>query len=38
MRLMELDRLVDSSKIKKAIESMYTAYLPKGSTPWVYLR
>lgn len=34
----ESDRLVESSKIRKAIESMYTAYLPKGSTPWIYLR
>ena len=33
-----LDRLVDSSKIKKAIDSLYTAYLPKGASPWVYLR
>ena len=31
------DRLVDSNKIKKAIESMFTAYLPKGASPWVYL-
>ena len=32
------DRLVDSGKIKKAIDSLYTAYLPKGSSPWAYLR
>jgi DNA mismatch repair protein MLH1 len=32
-----IDRLVDSSKIKKAIDSLYTAYLPKGASPWVYL-
>ncbi|KAL7423487.1 DNA mismatch repair protein Mlh1 [Cryptotrichosporon argae] len=30
-------RLVDSSKIKRAVESLYTAYLPKGSSPFVYL-
>jgi DNA mismatch repair protein MLH1 len=32
------DRLVESSKIKKAIESLYTTVLPKGASPWVYLR
>ena len=32
------DRLVDSSKIRKAVEAMYTAFLPKGASPWVYLR
>ncbi|KAI9637283.1 putative MUTL-like protein 1 [Dioszegia hungarica] len=31
------NRLVESPKIKKAIDSMYTAYLAKGSNPWVYL-
>ncbi|WWC90838.1 uncharacterized protein L201_005775 [Kwoniella dendrophila CBS 6074] len=31
------NRLVDSTKIKKAIDSLYTAYLPKGASPWVYL-
>ncbi|ODN92837.1 DNA mismatch repair protein MLH1 [Cryptococcus wingfieldii CBS 7118] len=31
------NRLVESSKIKKALESLYTAYLPKGSTPFIYL-
>ncbi|KAI5453410.1 DNA mismatch repair protein Mlh1 [Naganishia albida] len=30
-------RLVDSGKMKKAIESLYTAYLPKGSSPFVYI-
>ncbi|KAJ9100616.1 hypothetical protein QFC21_003660 [Naganishia friedmannii] len=30
-------RLVDSSKMKKATESLYTAYLPKGSFAFVYL-
>ncbi|BEJ16863.1 hypothetical protein CspHIS471_0602640 [Cutaneotrichosporon sp. HIS471] len=32
-----LYRLVDSSKIKKAIDGLYTAYLAKGATPFVYL-
>ncbi|WVQ82016.1 hypothetical protein IAT38_004144 [Cryptococcus sp. DSM 104549] len=31
------NRLVESNKIKKAIDSLYTAYLPKGSSPWAYL-
>ncbi|WRT68276.1 uncharacterized protein IL334_005252 [Kwoniella shivajii] len=31
------NRLVDSSKIKKAVDALYTAYLPKGASPWVYL-
>ncbi|KAK8854901.1 hypothetical protein IAR55_003640 [Kwoniella newhampshirensis] len=31
------NRLVESVKIKKAIEALYTAYLPKGASPWVYL-
>ncbi|ORY35398.1 putative DNA binding protein [Naematelia encephala] len=31
------NRLVDSTKIKKAIDSLYTSYLPKGAAPWVYL-
>ncbi|CAD6567867.1 MAG: DNA mismatch repair protein [Tremellales sp. Tagirdzhanova-0007] len=30
-------RLVDSGKVKKALDSLYTAYLPKGASPWVYL-
>ncbi|WVO22922.1 uncharacterized protein IAS62_004265 [Cryptococcus decagattii] len=31
------NRLVDSNKLKKAIEGHYTSYLPKGASPWVYL-
>lgn len=31
------DRLVDSSKIKKAIDALYTTYLPKGASPFAYL-
>jgi DNA mismatch repair protein MLH1 len=32
------DRLVDSARIKKAVDSLYTTYLPKGASPWFYLR
>ena len=32
------DRLVDSNKLKKAVEGHYTSYLPKGASPWAYLR
>ncbi|WWC71688.1 uncharacterized protein I206_105646 [Kwoniella pini CBS 10737] len=31
------NRLVESSRIKKAIDALYTAYLPKGASPWAYL-
>jgi DNA mismatch repair protein MLH1 len=30
-------RLVDSTAIKKSIEMVYSAYLPKGSHPFVYM-
>jgi DNA mismatch repair protein MLH1 len=30
-------RLVDSSAIKKSIEMVYSAFLPKGTHPFVYL-
>ena len=33
-----IDRLVDSSKMRKALESLYTAYLPKGAYPFIYIR
>lgn len=33
-----VDRSVESSRIKRAVESVYTAVLPKGSFPFVYLR
>lgn len=33
-----LDRLVESSALKKAIENVYAAYLPKNSHPFLYLR
>ena len=31
------NRLVESTALKKAIESVYSSYLPKGSSPFVYL-
>lgn len=31
------DRLVESTKIKKAIHGLYTAFLAKGASPFVYL-
>ncbi|KPP59518.1 DNA mismatch repair protein Mlh1-like [Scleropages formosus] len=31
------DRLVDSSALKKAIETVYSAYLPKNTHPFLYL-
>jgi len=30
-------RLVESTALKKGIESVYSSYLPKGSSPFVYL-
>lgn len=32
------DRLVESSALKKAIENVYAAYLPKNTHPFLYLR
>ena len=32
------DRLVESTKIRKAVEGVYTGILPKGASPFVYLR
>ncbi|KAJ3052664.1 DNA mismatch repair protein [Rhizophlyctis rosea] len=31
------DRSVDSSNLKRAIEGIYTTYLPKGTHPFVYM-
>ncbi|OWT39120.1 DNA mismatch repair protein MLH1 [Cryptococcus neoformans Bt1] len=31
------NRLVNSNKLKKAVEGHYTSYLPKGASPWAYL-
>jgi DNA mismatch repair protein MLH1 len=33
-----IDRLVESSRIKKALEACYTSVLPKGHSPFIYLR
>lgn len=33
-----IDRLVESSRIKRAIEAVYNSILPKGTCPFVYLR
>lgn len=33
-----IDRLVESSRFKRAIETVYNTLLPKGSSPFVYLR
>ena len=33
-----LDRLVESSALKKAIDAVYAAYLPKHTHPFIYLR
>jgi DNA mismatch repair ATPase MutL len=32
-----IDRAVDSPAIRKAIEAVYVAFLPKNTHPWVYL-
>jgi DNA mismatch repair ATPase MutL len=32
------DRSVESARIKRAIEGIYNGLLPKGTSPWVYLR
>ncbi|KAI0249724.1 DNA mismatch repair protein [Lactifluus subvellereus] len=32
-----VDRLVESSRIKKALEACYTGVLPKGCSPFIYL-
>ncbi|KAI0252858.1 DNA mismatch repair protein [Lactifluus subvellereus] len=32
-----IDRLVESSRIKKALEACYTGVLPKGCSPFIYL-
>ena len=32
------DRLVESPRMKKALEAVYTNILPKGASPFVYLR
>jgi DNA mismatch repair ATPase MutL len=32
------DRLVESPRLKKALELTYTGILPKGAYPFIYLR
>lgn len=32
------DRSVESARIKRAIEGIYSGLLPKGTSPWIYLR
>lgn len=32
------DRLVESAAMRKAIETVYAAYLPKSTHPFLYLR
>ena len=32
------DRLVESPRMKRAVEAVYTSILPKGASPFVYLR
>lgn len=34
---MDIDRSVESSSLKKAIDDVYSLLLPKGSHPFVYL-
>jgi hypothetical protein len=34
----DLDRLVDSPRMKRALEAVYSGVLPKGTFPFVYLR
>ena len=29
---------MDAPRLKKALDSLYGAFLPKGTYPWVYLR
>ena len=33
-----LDRLVESPRMKRALEAAYQSILPKGSSPFMYLR
>lgn len=33
-----LDRLVESPRMKRSLEAVYQGILPKGSSPFIYLR
>ena len=37
-RLIASDRLVESPRMKRALEAVYQGILPKGSSPFIYLR
>jgi DNA mismatch repair protein MLH1 len=32
------DRLVESSRMKRVLEAVYSGVLPKGASPFIYLR
>jgi DNA mismatch repair protein MLH1 len=38
LKKLGLDRLVDSSRLKRAFEAVYNGILPKGASPFIYLR
>ena len=33
-----IDRLVDSTALRKGVETVYAAYLPKNTHPFIYMR
>lgn len=35
---MGADRLVEVPRLKKALEGVYGPILPKGTSPWIYIR
>lgn len=38
MLILFSDRLVESSRVKRTLEAVYSGVLPKGASPFVYLR